>query len=177
MVKRWRPHLSHGVMNMWKEIKDFPNYSVSDSGEVKNNKTRKILKKALNQDGYEIVQLWNNGKGTMKRIHRLVLEAFKPIENANYEVNHLDRDRTNNNLNNLEWCSTQQNIEYRDKEDNPKRRTTQKVKVEYLDGTIEIYDSVAKCAKHFGIAGNSVRDYIKDELTPHRKIQAKFTYI
>lgn len=161
---------------MWKEIKDFPNYSISDSGEVKNNKTGRILKKALNQDGYAIVQLWNNGKGTMKRVHRLVLETFKPTENTDYEVNHLDRNRTNNNLNNLEWCSNKQNISYRDKDDNLNKKA-KKIKVEYLDGTIEIYNSLTECAKHFDIAVNSVKDYIKKELTSKRKVQAKFTYI
>lgn len=176
IVERLYPHLFNEVIHMWKEIKDFPNYSVSDSGEVKNNKTGRILKKALNQDGYEIVQLWNNGKGTTKRVHRLVLEAFKPIENTNYEVNHLDRDRTNNNLNNLEWVSSKQNIHYRDANDNPNKRT-RKIKVEFTTGEIKIFESLNNCAEYFDLHPTTIRDYIDNKLTPHRKIQAIFTRI
>lgn len=162
---------------MWKTIEDFPNYEVSNLGEVRNVKTGKILKPGYNQDGYAIVQLANDGIVKMKRIHRLVLTAFNPIENYNnFEVNHKDRNRRNNNLENLEWVTNQQNIQYRDKSDNPNRRTS-KVKVEYLNGEIKIFNSMTDCAKFYNVHQTTIRDYIKSELTPQRKIQANFTLI
>ena len=160
---------------MWKQIPDFPNYSISDTGEVKNNQRNQLLSIAYNQRGYAIVQLWKNGKGYMKRVHRLVLEAFNPIQNSkDYEVNHKDCNIKNNNLNNLEWCTSQENIHYRDKLEHTRKR---KVKVTYPNGNIEIYDSVTKCAEHFGISDRAIRDYIKYNLSSKRKIQADFTYL
>ena len=96
---------------MWKVIEEFPNYSVSTNGEIKNNNTQKLLSIAYNQDGYAIVQLWKNGKGYMRRVHRLVLITFMPIDNSEkYEVNHKDCNTKNNHLDNLEWCTSQENI-------------------------------------------------------------------
>lgn len=162
---------------MWKQIKDFPMYSVSDEGQVKNNKTQRILSAAYNQDGYAIVQLWKDKKPSMKRIHRLVLETFCPIENSElFEVNHLDRNIKNNFLQNLEWCSSSQNILYRDKEDNPNKKT-KKVQVEFLDGTIMVFNSLTDCAEHFNVTKNTIKDYMKTKCSLCRKIQANFTYL
>lgn len=162
---------------MWKTIKDFPNYQISDEGEVKNIKTNRILKHSYNQDGYAILQLTDGIKPKMKRIHRLVLETFNPIENSEkYEVNHKDRNPKNNNLNNLEWVSSKQNIHYRDANDNPNKRT-QKIKVEFTTGEIKIFESINNCAEYFNLHPTTIRDYIDNELTPHRKIQAIFTRI
>lgn len=162
---------------MWKQIKDFPMYSVSDEGQVKNNKTQRILSAAYNQDGYAIVQLWKDKKPSMKRIHRLVLETFCPIENSElFEVNHLDRNIKNNFLQNLEWCSSSQNILHRDKEDNPNKKT-KKVQVEFLDGTIKVFNSLTDCAEYFNVTKSTIKDYMKTKCSPRRKIQANFTYL
>ena len=113
----------------------------------------------------------------MKRIHRLVLETFCPIENSElFEVNHLDRNIKNNFLQNLEWCSSSQNILYRDKEDNPNKKT-KKVQVEFLDGTIKVFNSLTDCAEYFNVTKNTIKDYMKTKCSPRRKIQANFTYL
>ena len=75
---------SNNMEEIWKDIKDYPNYMVSSMGRVKslgNDKTRKekILKPVKNNYGYLNVVLHNNGKRKMITIHRLVAEAF--IEN------------------------------------------------------------------------------------------------
>ena len=98
---------------MWKQIEEYPEYSVSDEGQVKNNKTDRILSPGYNE-GYAVVQLWKNKKPYMKRVHRLVLETFCPLKDSqNFEVNHLDRNPKNNCLSNLEWCTSKKilNIE------------------------------------------------------------------
>ena len=53
---------------MWKTIKDFPNYQISDKGEIKNIKTNRILKQSYNQDGYAILQLTDGYNPKMKRV-------------------------------------------------------------------------------------------------------------
>lgn len=160
---------------MWKEIKDFPNYSISDTGEIKNNKRDKKLSIAYNQDGYAIVQLWKNNKGYMRRVHRLVLETFLPIENSeNYEVNHKDCNIKNNSLDNLEWCTSKENTDYRLSLGHTRGR---KVQVKYLTGEIEIYSSILECARHFNVDQKAIQHYIENKLTKRRKIQAEFTYV
>jgi len=70
----------------------------------------KLTTRVHPKNGYVYVTL--GGKNGSKRLHRLVAETY--IENPNNlkEVNHLDQDKTNNKVSNLEWCSRQRNAEY-----------------------------------------------------------------
>lgn len=103
-------------MANWKRIKGFFNYEVSDSGVVRNSKTRQIIKPTLNYCGYQRVGLYHNGKTRTILLHRIVAESF--IENINDlpEVNHLDGDKTNNKVSNLEWSTRIQNMQHASKE-------------------------------------------------------------
>lgn len=72
--------------------------------------------KTRNKPGteYQIINLsLENGQKRTFRVHRLVLMAFQPIDNMeNFQVNHKDGDKKNNNLDNLEWCTAKQNIQH-----------------------------------------------------------------
>ncbi len=96
---------------IWKVIKEAPNYSVSNLGRVKNNKTNYILK-TQKSEAYERVGLrCIDGKSHTKRVHRLVLEAFNPIEGMDkLVVNHKDANHFNNHLDNLEWLTQSENV-------------------------------------------------------------------
>ena len=96
---------------IWKVIQEAPNYSVSNLGRVKNNKTEHIMK-TQKSEAYERVGLkCIDGKSHTKRVHRLVLEAFCPIEGMNkLVVNHKDADHFNNKLENLEWTTQSENV-------------------------------------------------------------------
>jgi hypothetical protein len=88
-------------------------YSVSDYGLVRRDKTGKILKPAINKpNGYLGVLLYVGKKTYYRTIHRLVAEAF--IENTNNKktVNHIDLDKHNNHIDNLEWLSLKENIHH-----------------------------------------------------------------
>lgn len=87
---------------MFKKIKGY-HYEVSDKGEVRNIKTRKILKPQVHRDGYLQIILWKNGKRKTYKIHRLVLETFvgpcpKGMEGCHNNGNHKD-----NRIENLRW--------------------------------------------------------------------------
>lgn len=100
-------------MELWKPVKDYENfYMISNYGNIKNVKTNKKLKAAIDKDGYFRVHLSKNGKGKMKYIHRLVAEAFIPNLNNDIHVNHKDENKQNNNVDNLEWCSVKYNCYY-----------------------------------------------------------------
>lgn len=94
---------------MWKLINEHPNYEVSDMGQVRNITTGRILKDRINTRGYTVVYLSTNGKVKTKRLHRLVAEAFIPNPNGKEQVNHIDADKRNNEVSNLEWTSRHEN--------------------------------------------------------------------
>ena len=95
----------------WKNITGFSDYQVSSFGRVKSLKYGKerILKPRKNSDGYFCIVTCNNGKEISHRIHRLVALAFIPNPNNFPQVDHIDRDITNNSIDNLRWVSHSQN--------------------------------------------------------------------
>ena len=96
---------------IWKDIVGYDGkYQVSNLGRVKNSYNH-VMTIILDKDGYCQVSLRKtNGNACLKRLHRLVASAFIPnIENKKY-VNHIDGNKKNNNVQNLEWCTNSENI-------------------------------------------------------------------
>lgn len=91
-----------------KQLIDFPNYYIDMNGTVINNKNH-IIKPFINNKGYVMVRLWKNNASVSKLVHRLVAETFIPKIEGKHEVNHIDGNKTNNNVKNLEWCTRQEN--------------------------------------------------------------------
>lgn len=112
---------------IWKDIVGYEGlYQVSNLGRVKSLKRKvyagrgkmrwqyeKILSnKKENGNGYKIVNLFKNGKGKNKYIHRLVAESFLENQNNLPQINHKDENKSNNCVNNLEYCTCQYNCTY-----------------------------------------------------------------
>ena len=102
----------------WRPVKGFEGlYEVSNLGQVKSlnyNRTKgtKILKLGMGTNGYLRVNLYKNGKGYAKKVHRLVASAFIPNIDNKPQVNHIDGDKTNNRASNLEWVTGKENINH-----------------------------------------------------------------
>lgn len=96
-------------MEEYKPILDYPNYEVSNFGNVRIIKTGKILKPWLNKTSYLMVRLSKNNQPVNKTIHRLVALAFLPNPDNKPEVDHIDRNRTNNVVDNLRWVTISEN--------------------------------------------------------------------
>lgn len=101
---------------MEKRINDFlPNikdlYTINDNGEIFSDISGKMKTRNKGNTEYQIINfMTQEGKKKTYRVHRLVMMAFKPIEDMdNLEVNHIDGDKKNNALSNLEWCSASEN--------------------------------------------------------------------
>lgn len=84
-------------------------YVITKDGNVVNSKTGRILKKSLDNYGYEIVSLSNGKTKHTKTVHRLVALEHIPNPKNKPCVNHIDGDKTNNSTDNLEWCTYQEN--------------------------------------------------------------------
>lgn len=96
----------------WQVIQDFPNYSVSNLGNVKNNKTNKVLKLNL-KGGYYQVSLINKNCKKGFKVHRLVALAFIPNPENKSDVNHEDKNKINNNVSNLTWMTRKENNQHK----------------------------------------------------------------
>ena len=94
----------------WKEIKDYENYEISNLGRVRRN--GKILKPRKNAGGYFQVNLYKNGIVKQSYIHRLVAYAFLPNPQNLPQINHKDENKSNNTVDNLEWCDCKYNNNY-----------------------------------------------------------------
>ena len=100
------------MIEEWKNVEGFDGfYQVSNFGNVKSlggwcgTSLRKphVLSVSLTRDGYEKVRLIHNGKDKTLRVHRLVAEGFIPKVEGKNTVNHIDGNKRNNNVSNLEW--------------------------------------------------------------------------
>ena len=105
----------------WNAIEDYPNYEVSNDGDVRNVKRGKILKPTDRGTGYLRVNLYNCSNKKTINVHILVASAFVKDTGINpdgtpmvgkHVVNHKDHNRANNKVSNLEWCDDRYNTEY-----------------------------------------------------------------
>lgn len=100
-------------------------YEVSNLGEIRSLnrvvigkggstyiRCGKVLKKILNSNGYYVIGLCINGKSKMCKVHRLVAQVFLPNLNDHPQVNHIDGNKTNNIVSNLEWCTNAENTQH-----------------------------------------------------------------
>jgi hypothetical protein len=97
----------------WKTITTHPNYEVSDAGEVRNIVTGKVLKPGLTADGYHRVTLYIDGAESKWLVHRLVALHFIENPENKPDVDHIDRDKTNNHVSNLRWATCSENMQNR----------------------------------------------------------------
>ena len=95
------------------KIDGFEDYGISKEGNVYSFKSNIELKKSIRPNGYLFVTLYKNKKPYRKSIHRLVAITFISNPGQKPQVNHKDGDKTNNNINNLEWVTASENEIYK----------------------------------------------------------------
>lgn len=92
-----------------KRIAECPRYSVTSDGRVYSHITDKFLKHSFDKNGYPQLPLREGGIYITRKIHRLVAEAFLANPECKITVNHIDGDKTNNDVSNLEWATHSEN--------------------------------------------------------------------
>ena len=108
-------------LEVWKDIEDYPNYQVSNFGNVKSKerytkqrngmslRKEKLLKPQKDKKGYMQVILYNENGYKHFKVHTLVATYFVPNLGEKPQVNHLDGNKENNHYSNLEWCTDLEN--------------------------------------------------------------------
>ena len=102
----------------WKPIQEFNGeYEVSNLGRVRSMKryygvVGRIMPQTIQRKGYYAVTFHMNNKAYCRKVHRLVIEAFTPNPDSLPCINHIDGNKLNNHVSNLEWCTYQANMQH-----------------------------------------------------------------
>lgn len=148
----------------FKEIQNFENYKISKKGEIYSLKSKKLLKLFI-KNGYKTICLINNGKKKFCTVSRLVAETFIPNPNKYSIVNHINEDKLDNRVENLEWCTQKHNVKHSNKNDGSSRYHTNKVNKYHKDTKefIETFDSIQSAAESIGLSRHSITKVCKGQ--------------
>ena len=139
------------MSEIWKPIKDFENlYEISNLGRIRNIQTNTFKKTYISEYGYVNVSLYKNKKHYNKRLSRLLAEAFIPNIDNKPTVDHIDRNKQNNEVSNLRWASYVEQANNKDKTniiENMKKLGKKK------------YPNRAEKIKQYDINGNFIKEY------------------
>ena len=135
-------------MAQWRKVISNDIYSVSDDGQVRNDKTGRILKPSINSCGYLFVQLKENGKQHIALIHRLVCIAFIENKDNKPQVDHIDGNKQNNVVNNLRWVTVSENRTAYGNEQRAKNRMREVLAINE-EGERVVFESRKAVAEHF----------------------------
>ena len=155
-------------MEVFKDIKSNPDYQISNEGRVWSKKSNRYMKLQKDACGYLRVQLYmGNGKGRTEKVHRLVAIAFIDNPDNLPEVNHINHQRDDNRVENLEWVSHKENSE-----------KTQKVKqvgkYDREGNLLEVFDTLAQAAKAENTTPSNILALMKRKPQKTRKYLWKY---
>lgn len=145
---------------IWLDLERFPNHQISSHGRVRNKKTGHILKAFADRYGYLRLSIGNVDN---VYIHKLVCETFHGHpEPGQTQVNHIDSNRQNNHVLNLQWCSASENIKWgiRHGSIDPTIGSKKAIEINYKPVRIveldRVLSSVKSCAEFLGVRPGSV---------------------
>ena len=154
----------------WEVIKDYPNYSISDTGIVKRNaytridslgrKTNvkeKILKLQTDKYGYYRTTLVKDGKNHFLTLHRLLATTFIPNPNNLPVINHKNENPKDNRLENLEWCTTSYNNNYGERQKRVSITQGKKI-VGYKDDETITFHSAREAGRTLGVSASNISE-------------------
>lgn len=153
----------------WKDIEGYENlYQVSNTGRVRSIKNNKVyvLKQYTTIYGYMKTILWKNNKMKNFPTHRLVAKAFIPNPNNYPIINHKDENKTNNCVDNLEWCTPKYNSNYgKSRERCSMNNGSNKpvFQVDFDGNIIEEFYNISSASKKTGINQNLIAQCCRGE--------------
>lgn len=157
-------------MEIYKQLDNYQNYEISNFGNILNKKTGHILSKGSEKHRYQYVSLVDNdGKNKSESLHLLVAKTFIQNPENKPQVNHIDRNKKNNNVNNLEWVTESENQQHVVKTGKKVGNTiNKKCKVTLQNGEIKVFKSLKETSDYFGVPKESLSLAAKKEDKTYR---------
>lgn len=153
----------------WVEVENYPRYLVSNHGLVMNRVRNKILKPSMNGSGYLFVTLCNNSGQKQLSVHRIVAASFFDCDISDFQINHIDGNKINNCVWNLEVVTQSENILHAHKIGLHSRSSTYRPTGIRIIETNDLFPSVSALGRHLNVSpqrvshacknGGSVRGY------------------
>lgn len=140
-------------MEQWKKITEATNYEVSNLGRIRNTKSGQILNPGVAGNGYKQVSLKmiQSNKFEKRYVHRLVATYWIDNPDNKKEVNHINLDRADNRVENLEWITSSENQKHKYQNGNYKTSNRKVVQMDLNENEIAIFDSVIAAANALGV--------------------------
>lgn len=162
------------MKEIWKDIEEYEGiYQVSNLGRVKRVTTGRILKGWKDGYGYLTVKLCKNGIVSNKTIHRLVAQVFIPNTENKPEVNHIDEDKTNNRVDNLEWSTAKENSNHGTRNERLSRtKSIPILAINLKTGESKQFYGSNECARQLGLSQGNITSVLKGK----RKQTGGFTF-
>jgi len=149
-------------MEEYKEILEFPNYQISNFGNVINIKKNKQMHPYLKKSGYVVIRLSNKGQAVECKIHRLVAIAFITNPDNLPFVNHKDENKSNNHYTNLEWCNSTYNNNYGTRSERQAKKIQKPVKQYSINNVfIKKYSSIQEAGKSTNNNPNNISNCLR----------------
>lgn len=159
-------------MERWKIIDNHPDYRISTTGRIQSKKRGdwRDLKPSLDGSGYPQAFMSENGVRYGRKIHKLMQEAFFEHDPERLEINHINGNKRDNRLENLEQCNRIENIRHAGRTglwSRPEKSGVPARKVRIIE-TNQIFDSEHACAKAIGGSQGNISECLKGRRNKHK---------
>ena len=156
MYSSWKEEKMTEVETFVK-IEGFKKYEVSNLGKVRNIKTGRILKPWITKDGYLMYGLYGYDKRKKLYLHRIIATAFIDNPEGKPCVNHIDENKLNNDLSNLEWCTAKENNVHGTRTKRVAEKLSQKViQLDLNDNVLNVFKSMVQAERETGIPNGNI---------------------
>ena len=146
---------------VWKDIKGYEGkYQASADGEIRSLISNKILRPAVNQNGYMHVSLCSKDK----RVHRIIAQTFLPNPENLRDVNHINGDKTDNRVCNLEWVSHSDNELHKIYKLGKSGKLIRPMQMVLCVENGKVYDSISNACRDLGIKTNHIGEVCAGKL-------------
>lgn len=162
-------------MEIWKDIDGFDKYEISNLGNIRNKKNKKMRAFSEHRDGYLKVILFNCGKRHYFQVHRLVAITFIRNDENLPVVNHKNGNKSDNRVENLEWCTVADNTKHAYDSGLAKGHNggMNKLVAVYCDNgeLLKVFNSITDVSEYFKTSRNAIREAIKRDSKTGKSIK------